>query len=124
MIVAFTIRLIFIFALSFADYAYYFPYAWTAEFSLGIIVGDRIRRGGGLKPPSRKYQNIIISAGSRVWPVYLVHMAAIVFMPVGAPIKDFFLTVLVFLILTEIFYRVLNFLNDKLRLIKKEKPPP
>lgn len=107
-----------------ANYAYYFPFAWTAEFSLGIILGDRVRRGGGPKPPSASYQKVIISLGTRVWPLYLVHMAAVVFMFDYAPVKDFLFTILVFLILTEIFYRILSLINNKLGFIKKKTHPP
>ncbi len=94
-----------------ANYAYYFPFAWTAEFSLGIIIGDRICKKGGPSPPSAKWQRIINKAAERVWPLYLFHMSAVVFMPDYAPLKDFLLTILVFLILTEIFHQILSRVN-------------
>jgi len=118
MVIIIIVRLVVIVFIN-ANYAYYFPFAWTAEFCLGMIIGNKVCRSGGPTPPSTPYQRLIISAAARVWPIYLFHMAAIVFMPEFAPIKDFFLTILVVVILTEIFYRILGIINRKLGVKQK-----
>ncbi|MFX1298401.1 MAG: hypothetical protein ACFFD2_26545, partial [Promethearchaeota archaeon] len=87
-------------------------------------VGDRTRRRGGPNPPSASYQNVMIALGARVWPLYLFHMAAVVFMAPFAPFKDFLITILVFLVLTEIFHRILSFINKILGFGKKKGSPP
>ena len=120
MIVTLIIRLIVIIAIN-ANYAYYFPFAWTAEFSLGIIIGDRIYKKGGASPPHASYQRIIIGIAARVWPLYLFHMAAVVFMPDYAPLKDFLITVLIILVLAEIFHRILTQINKQLGIKQKKK---
>ncbi|MHA1129796.1 MAG: acyltransferase family protein [Candidatus Helarchaeota archaeon] len=114
-----------------ANYAYYFPYAWVAEFGIGIILGDKVRLKGGPKPPDTAYKRFFIKAAERVWPLYLFHMAAVVFMPSYAPLKDFLITALVVLVLMEIFYRILRVINNQLKgkqrrvgcIEKQEKPP-
>ncbi len=97
-----------------ANYAFYFPYAWTSEFALGIIIGDRIRLGGGPKPPDKRYKRFLIKAAERVWPLYLYHMLVVVFMPKYASVGIFILTTVGVLIVMEIFYRLLNFINSQL----------
>jgi hypothetical protein len=110
---AFIMRIITIFWIN-ATYAFYFPYAWTSEFALGIVLGDRVRLGGGPKPPDTRYKRFFIEAGKRVWPLYLYHMVVVVFMPVHASVGLFVLTSIGVLIVMEIFYRVLNFINGHL----------
>ena len=128
MIALFLVRLFFIFFIN-ANYAYFFPFAWTAEFSFGIILGDRVRRSGGPKPPSASYQRIIITAAERVWPLYLFHMVVIVFMTTPllyggqprAPYWEFLIAVAAILVVTECFHRMLGVINKKLG-VKKKRP--
>lgn len=94
-----------------ANYAFYFPFAWMAEFSLGIIIGANICKKGGVSPPNKSYQRSIISAASRVWPFYLFHMAPVVFMPKLAPIEWFVLMIIPIIGLAEIFHRILTIIN-------------
>ncbi len=105
------------------EYAYYFPFAWTAEFSLGIIIGNKTLAKGGPKPPTAPYQFTVISVGARVWPLYLFHMIAVVFMTTYALFPEFLLTVLVILLLAEIFYRILERINRKLGVNRKRARP-
>jgi len=93
-------------------YAYHFPFAWTAEFSLGIMLGNKICMKGGPAPPTALYKQIIIRMATRVWPIYLFHIAAIVFMPPFASLQDFIITIIVIVILVEFFVRILHDIND------------
>jgi len=108
------------------NYAFHFPFAWTAEFSVGIILGARLFNKGGPAPPSALYKQIFIRIASRVWPIYLLHMAAIVYMPTGqtASVQDFILTVVFIIILVEFFVRILTDINNLIGLKKKKILPP
>ncbi len=106
-----------------ANYAYFFPFAWTAEFSAGIMLGNRVGMKGGPNPPSASYQYMIIKMAARVWPLYLFHMAVIVFMTTYAPSLEFLIATLAVLILAEIFYRILEKINRKVG-VKRKKPRP
>lgn len=102
------------------NYAFHFPFAWTAEFSFGIMIGNRICMKGGPAPPNALYQRIIINMATRVWPLYLFHMTAVVFLPVGAPVIDFVLAYIVIIILAEFFRRVLRYINGLLGVKRRD----
>jgi len=103
------------------NYAYYFPFAWTAEFSIGILLGTYIRESNHLASHPATYQKIIISLAIRVWPLYLIHMAIIVFMQTYySPLAIILLTLLIFAA-TEVFYRLLQFLTKRLGLTNSQK---
>ncbi|MFX1293388.1 MAG: acyltransferase family protein [Promethearchaeota archaeon] len=122
-IITLIFRFYIIFAIN-ANLAYYFPLAWTAEFSLGIIIGDRVCKKGGPIPPTAPYQHRINAAAERVWPLYLFHMVPVVFMTplivVGdiviprAPFWEFLLVIPAILITAEVFHRILTLINNKL----------
>lgn len=107
-----------------ADYAYYFPFAWTAEFSVGIIVGDHICRKGGPNPPDKAYKRFMISAAARIWPIYLFHIAVVVFISHHAPFWEFLLITLGVIVLAEGFHRLLSLIykRGKKKRTKGEKP--
>jgi Acyltransferase family len=103
------------------NYAYYFPFSWTAEFSIGILLGNYIRENNHLVSHSASYQKIIISLAARVWPLYLIHMAIIVFMQTYySPLDIILLTLLIFAA-TEGFYHLLQFLSKRLGLTNSNK---
>ena len=103
------------------NYAYYFPFAWTAEFSLGILLGNYIRESHPLSSQPALYKKIISSLAARVWPLYLIHMAIIVFMQTYySPLDIILLTLLIFAA-TEGFYRLLQLLSKRLGLTNSNK---
>jgi len=103
------------------NYAFHFPFAWTAEFSVGILIGNRVCKKGGPPPANALYQRILIRVATRVWPIYLFHMAGVVFMHDYAPLKDFILTFVVIIILVEFFVRILRDINNIIGGKKKKK---
>ncbi len=92
------------------NWAYYFPFAWTTEFSLGIILGDYARKASSsVTSKSDGFcKKIIVNMGSRVWPIYLVHISAIVFMPDALSILNVLVCIATILILAEIIYQILK----------------
>jgi len=115
-------RLIVVFS-SNSAYAYHFPFAWTAEFSCGIILGNRVCMGGGPAPPDSLAKRTIIRMATRTWPIYLFHMSVVVFMIYHAPAKDFFASLLLIIMVVEFFGQILRNLTS-LILTEKKKPPP
>jgi hypothetical protein len=103
------------------NYAYYFPFAWTAEFSIGILLGIHIRESHHLSSRPATYKRIIISLAARVWPLYLIHMAIIVFMQIYYSPLDIFLLVLLIFAVTEPFHRLLQLLTKRLGLTNSKK---
>jgi len=100
------------------NYAYYFPFAWTAEFSFGIMWGDYMRRTGGFSQIPARYKNIINGIAARVWSIYLVHIAVVVFIPDVFKVTDFIIAFVGIIILGETFYHILKAINRKLRFNK------
>jgi peptidoglycan/LPS O-acetylase OafA/YrhL len=106
-------RLSFLFYLPYA--AYYFPTSWLAEFTIGVMIGRWSASTGGPPKPRKRYQKIIIKAGSRVWPMYLTHMMAIAFVTLGASatLLELVIIFISIIIISEIYYRLLK-KTDKL----------
>jgi len=105
-------------------FAYHFPFAWTAEFSCGIILGNRVCMGGGPAPPNSLSKRIIIRMATRVWPIYLFHMAVVVFMFDHAPVRDFIASLVVIIMIVEFFGQILRNITSLIFAEKKKPPPP
>ncbi|MHA1271698.1 MAG: acyltransferase family protein [Candidatus Helarchaeota archaeon] len=98
-------------------YAYFTPYAWFAEYSVGMIIGEYNSKYKLIPIVKRKFQRLIIKGGDRTWPMYLVHVIPILFMSYLAPVWQFVIAFLVILLLTEVFYWILKYINRVLKRI-------
>jgi len=95
------------------NWAYYFPLAWTAEFSTGIIIGNYVRKINRPQPSLSSYQKIIIQVAARVWPLYLVHIAVVIFLPYTISLWQILLAAGAIILLAEIFFRILRLINTR-----------
>ncbi|MBD3227642.1 MAG: acyltransferase family protein [Candidatus Lokiarchaeota archaeon] len=88
--------------------AYFFPFAWIAEFSIGMLIGISSKSSGGPPKPTKKYQKRIITIAKRVWPMYICHIVPIVFISYLAPLWEFILIFTTIFPLTEAYYRIIE----------------
>ncbi|MHA1271697.1 MAG: hypothetical protein ACTSPY_18045 [Candidatus Helarchaeota archaeon] len=101
------IRLFFIFYL-FPRPAYYFPYFLLTEYSIGILIGKNRRKKKGIPSININIKKISVKYGEKVWPLYISHMLPIIFLSKYAPWWQFLILIPFFIILTELFYHLLN----------------
>jgi len=115
LIIGITITIRIIVALTLYNPAYFFPYSWISEFTIGMMIGDWSRRTGGPPIITKNYQKTIIKLGARVWPMYLCHIVPIVWISYLAGIWEFVIIFTIILPLTEVYRRLLNFINRKIK---------
>ncbi|TFF89163.1 MAG: hypothetical protein EU549_01595 [Promethearchaeota archaeon] len=98
--------------------AYFFPFVWITEFCIGMMIGISSKSSGGPPKPTKKYHKVIIKIAKRAWPMYICHIVAIVFISYLASIWEFIIIFIVILVLTELYYRLLEFIY---KFLKKKK---
>ena len=95
--------------------AYFFPFSWITEFSIGMMIGEWVNTTGGPPENTRKYQKVIIKLGSRVWAMYLCHIVPIIFISYHAQFWECVIIFIVMFPLTELYYRLLKFIYKKVK---------
>ncbi|MBD3230487.1 MAG: acyltransferase family protein [Candidatus Lokiarchaeota archaeon] len=88
--------------------AYFPPYAWITEYSIGMLFGSRSARNQSVPEIPKNFKLFFAKLGKRTWALYLVHVIPILFISTLAPWWEFFLIFAVIFILLEIFYPFLN----------------
>ena len=105
---------IFLIIIGLSGYAYTHPFAWLGEFCWGILYGKNIsEKGKSLRLAETKTKKAIIKMGARVLPMYLAHSAVIVFISFRPPFWEYIVAFIFILLLSEIFYRLLDY-KDKI----------
>ncbi|MHA1232321.1 MAG: acyltransferase family protein [Candidatus Helarchaeota archaeon] len=99
---------IFVFLSAYPEPAYYFPFSWLTEFSVGILFGDNRRRQGKLSWKHSQFNIYVIKMGKRIWPLYLVHIPPILFLPLYPSLWECLIVIFIIAIMTEILYHSLN----------------
>lgn len=89
-------------------YAYFTPYGWIAEYSIGMLIGIYYAKHKTFQRNRRKYQRVIVMIGNRTWAMYLVHSISLVFISLYAPIWEFLILLIIIMVLTEVYFRVLR----------------
>jgi len=115
MAIAIVMRIIL--AITLYNPAYFFPFSWITEFSIGMLFGKWSDSTGGPPVVSKRYQKVIIKLGARVWPMYLSHIVPIVWISYLAGFWEFFIIFIIIFPLTELFHRILIIINKKIKKI-------
>jgi peptidoglycan/LPS O-acetylase OafA/YrhL len=104
-------------------YAYFTPYGWIAEYSIGMLIGIYYYKHKTFQRNTRKFQKVIVMMGDRSWALYLVHSISLVFISILAPIWEFFILFLIIMVLAEIYFRFLRVLQQRIfKLLKLNMP--
>ncbi len=96
----------------FGSYLYCHPLSWIGEYCLGLVMGKSdLDNGTGSTPAKTKNQKIFVKMGARVFPLYLVHSAVIVFISFRAPFWEYIIASFCIVLLAEGVYRLLKIIN-------------